>query len=144
MKNTTTKQDVNTTSRLGYFNQFNLVEPLSFHCLLLLLKLPLPGARLPWFHLVWGNKWRPWVIGWRWWSLWYYDGRWVWDDNYPLYESPDCPFIDSGFRFLENGRPDSFYTKWRWQPKACNLPRFNATKILEKLRNRRIAFIVTQ
>ncbi|XVF32598.1 hypothetical protein REPUB_Repub17cG0096100 [Reevesia pubescens] len=70
-----------------------------------------------------------------------YDGKWVWDDNYPLYQSPDCPFIDSGFRCLENGRPDSFYTKWRWQPKGCNLPRFNATKMLEKPRNRRLAFI---
>ncbi|XWS46804.1 hypothetical protein CRYUN_Cryun14cG0099800 [Craigia yunnanensis] len=70
-----------------------------------------------------------------------YDGKWVWDDNYPLYQSPDCPFIDSGFRCLENGRPDSFYTKWRWQPKGCNLPRFNATKMLEKLRNRHLAFI---
>ncbi|KAL4377365.1 hypothetical protein GQ457_02G003200 [Hibiscus cannabinus] len=70
-----------------------------------------------------------------------YDGKWVWDDNYPLYQSSDCPFIDSGFRCLENGRPDSFYTKWRWQPKACNLPRFNGTKMLEKLRNRRIAFV---
>ncbi|KAK6260110.1 hypothetical protein SCA6_014584 [Theobroma cacao] len=75
-----------------------------------------------------------------------YDGKWVWDDNYPLYQSPNCPFIDSGFRCLENGRPDSFYIKWRWQPKGCNLPRpapflFNATKMLEKLRNRRLAFI---
>ncbi|OMP05034.1 hypothetical protein COLO4_09111 [Corchorus olitorius] len=51
-----------------------------------------------------------------------YDGKWVWDDNYPLYQSPDCPFIDSGFRCSENDR-------------------FNATMMLEKLRNRRLAFI---
>ncbi|KAG8477706.1 hypothetical protein CXB51_027655 [Gossypium anomalum] len=72
-----------------------------------------------------------------------YDGKWVWDDNYPLYQSQDCPFADSGFRCLENGRPDSYYTKWRWQPHDCDLPRFNATMMLEKLRNRRLAFIVT-
>ncbi|MBA0741556.1 hypothetical protein Gogos_014698 [Gossypium gossypioides] len=53
-----------------------------------------------------------------------YDGKWVWDDNYPLYQSQDCPFADSGFRCLENGRPDSYYTKWRWQPHDCDLPRF--------------------
>lgn len=70
-----------------------------------------------------------------------YDGKWVWDDNYPLYQSQDCPFADSGFRCLENGRPDSYYTKWRWQPHDCDLPRFNATMMLEKLRNRRLAFI---
>lgn len=53
-----------------------------------------------------------------------FDGNWVWDDNYPLYRSSDCLFLDEGFRCLENGRPDNFYTKWRWQPNACNLPRF--------------------
>lgn len=51
-------------------------------------------------------------------------GNWVWDDNYPLYQSTDCLFLDEGFRCLENGRPDNFFTKWRWQPKDCNLPRF--------------------
>ncbi|KAH8515519.1 hypothetical protein H0E87_004115 [Populus deltoides] len=70
-----------------------------------------------------------------------FDGNWVWDDNYPLYQSQDCSFIDAGFRCLENGRPDSFYTKWRWQPKYCNLPRFDARLMLEKLRNRRLVFV---
>lgn len=53
-----------------------------------------------------------------------FEGDWVWDDSYPLYESRDCKFLDGGFRCSENGRPDSFYTKWRWQPRKCNLPRF--------------------
>lgn len=53
-----------------------------------------------------------------------FDGDWVWDENYPLYQSKDCSFLDEGFRCSENGRRDSFYTKWRWQPKHCNLPRF--------------------
>ncbi|KAI9181675.1 hypothetical protein LWI28_017416 [Acer negundo] len=70
-----------------------------------------------------------------------FDGNWVWDEKYPLYQSTDCPFLDQGFRCLENGRPDSFFTKWRWQPKHCNLPRFNATNMLEKLRNRRLVFV---
>ncbi|XP_058227076.1 protein trichome birefringence-like 11 isoform X2 [Rhododendron vialii] len=52
-----------------------------------------------------------------------FDGSWVWDDSYPLYKSEDCLFVDEGFRCSENGRPDNFYTKWRWQPKNCNLPR---------------------
>jgi hypothetical protein len=34
-----------------------------------------------------------------------FDGKWVWDDAYPLYESPDCPFLDVGFRCSENGTP---------------------------------------
>lgn len=53
-----------------------------------------------------------------------FEGNWVWDESYPLYESHDCLFLDDGFRCSENGRPDRFYTKWRWQPKDCNLPRF--------------------
>lgn len=70
-----------------------------------------------------------------------YEGNWIWDDDYPLYQSQDCPFVDAGFRCLENGRPDSFYTKWRWQPNGCDLPRFNATMMLEKMRNKRLAFV---
>ncbi|XP_020223249.1 protein trichome birefringence-like 11 [Cajanus cajan] len=69
-----------------------------------------------------------------------FEGNWVWDESYPLYHSKDCSFLDGGFRCSENGRPDLFYTKWRWQPKACNLPRFNATMMLEKLRNKRLVF----
>lgn len=44
--------------------------------------------------------------------------------GYPLYSSADCPFLDVGFRCADNGRPDASYTKWRWQPSRCDLPRF--------------------
>ncbi|XP_072993279.1 protein trichome birefringence-like 11 [Typha latifolia] len=70
-----------------------------------------------------------------------FDGKWVWDERYPLYESKDCPFLDEGFRCSENGRPDQHYTKWRWQPSRCNLPRFDAKNMLEKLRNRKLVFV---
>ncbi|MBA0710508.1 hypothetical protein Golax_009790 [Gossypium laxum] len=70
-----------------------------------------------------------------------FDGDWVWDETYPLYESRDCSFLDEGFRCTENGRPDLFYTKWRWQPKHCNLPRFDGKVMLEMLRNKRLVFV---
>lgn len=52
-----------------------------------------------------------------------FEGEWIWDDTYPLYQSRDCRFLDDGFKCTENGRPDKFYTKWRWEPEDCNLPR---------------------
>ncbi|KAM0841488.1 hypothetical protein ACQ4PT_058985 [Festuca glaucescens] len=70
-----------------------------------------------------------------------FDGKWVWDDSYPLYESRDCPFLDPGFRCSENGRPDASYSKWRWQPSRCDLARFDAKIMLKKLRNRRVVFV---
>lgn len=70
-----------------------------------------------------------------------FDGDWVWDESYPLYKSTDCWLLDAGFRCSESGRPDNFYTKWRWQPKHCNLPRFDAKLMLEKLRNKRVVFV---
>nr|CBX25309.1 hypothetical_protein [Oryza brachyantha] len=72
-----------------------------------------------------------------------FDGEWVWDDSYPLYDSRDCPFLDVGFRCSENGRPDASYSKWRWRPSRCDLPRFgfDARNMLEKLRDKRVVFV---
>ncbi|XP_054777835.1 protein trichome birefringence-like 10 [Prosopis cineraria] len=70
-----------------------------------------------------------------------FDGNWVWDESYPLYNSTVCSFMDQGFRCNENGRPDSIYTKWRWRPKECKLPRFDAGKMLEMFRNKRLVFV---
>ncbi|VAH49379.1 unnamed protein product [Triticum turgidum subsp. durum] len=71
----------------------------------------------------------------------FFDGEWVRDDSYPLYESKDCPFLDGGFRCSENGRPDASYTRWRWEPSCCDLPRFDAKSMLERLRNKRVVFV---
>lgn len=62
-----------------------------------------------------------------------FDGKWVQDESYPLYESKNCAFIDEGFRCTENGRPDRLYTQWRWQPARCNLPRSSLSTVKNDL-----------
>lgn len=52
-----------------------------------------------------------------------YNGRWVFDESYPLYGSKSCSFIDEGFSCEANGRTDGDYMKWRWKPNHCDIPR---------------------
>lgn len=52
-----------------------------------------------------------------------YDGRWVKDESYPLYQEGSCPLIDEQYDCFQNGRRDKNYLKYRWQPNGCNIPR---------------------
>ncbi|XP_010932482.2 protein trichome birefringence-like 1 [Elaeis guineensis] len=68
-------------------------------------------------------------------------GNWVKDDSYPLYPEGTCPHIDEPFNCYLNGRPDRAYPKLRWKPSGCNIPRLNATDMLERLRGKRLVFV---
>ncbi|XP_071738360.1 protein trichome birefringence-like 6 [Rutidosis leptorrhynchoides] len=68
-------------------------------------------------------------------------GSWVYDDSYPLYTTSTCPFIDEGFNCEGNGRLDKDYMKWWWKPHDCDIPRFNATNMLELIRGKRLVFV---
>ncbi|KAM7257876.1 hypothetical protein ACFE04_013617 [Oxalis oulophora] len=70
-----------------------------------------------------------------------FDGSWVIDDRYPLYNASECPFAEQGFNCLENGRTDQDYLKWRWKPSKCDIPRYSVHNILEQLRDKRIVFV---
>lgn len=53
----------------------------------------------------------------------FYDGKWVVDYKYPVYNAKDCPFLLEQFDCVGNRRPDRAYLKYRWQPTKCNLAR---------------------
>ncbi|EOA20491.1 hypothetical protein CARUB_v10000803mg [Capsella rubella] len=71
-----------------------------------------------------------------------YRGSWVKDDDeYPLYQPGSCPYVDEAFDCQRNGRRDSDYLNWRWKPDGCDLPRFNATDFLVKLRGKSLLLV---
>ncbi|KAG7555952.1 PMR5 N-terminal domain [Arabidopsis suecica] len=71
-----------------------------------------------------------------------YRGSWVKDDDvYPLYQPGSCPYVDEAFDCQRNGRRDSDYLNWRWKPDGCDLPRFNATDFLVKLRGKSLMLV---
>ncbi|KAM0843839.1 hypothetical protein ACQ4PT_057442 [Festuca glaucescens] len=70
-----------------------------------------------------------------------FDGSWVRDERYPLYNSSECPFAERGFNCLANGRKNTEYLKWRWKPRRCDMPQFSARSVLEWLRGKRVVFV---
>uniref|UniRef100_J3LZF7 Uncharacterized protein n=1 Tax=Oryza brachyantha TaxID=4533 RepID=J3LZF7_ORYBR len=71
-----------------------------------------------------------------------FSGGWVPDDDgYPFYPPGSCPHLDEDFNCHKNGRTDTSFLKWRWQPHACDIPRLNAIDFLERLRGQRIIFV---
>lgn len=71
-----------------------------------------------------------------------FSGKWVFDNtSYPLYKEQECKFMSDQLACEKFGRMDLNYQYWRWQPNQCDLPRFNATALLERLRNKRLTFV---
>ncbi|XP_057808203.1 protein trichome birefringence-like 34 isoform X2 [Salvia miltiorrhiza] len=70
-----------------------------------------------------------------------FEGRWIFDNvSLPFYEEK-CSFMLAEFACEAYGRKDLKYRNWRWQPHHCDLPRFNGTKFLEKIRGKRLMFV---
>ncbi|XP_062227630.1 protein trichome birefringence-like 37 [Phragmites australis] len=70
-----------------------------------------------------------------------FQGRWVADESYPLYNASNCPFVPDVFDCRRNGRPDTAYLKFRWSPSGCSLPRFDGVDFLRRWRGKTIMFV---
>ncbi|GMN40420.1 hypothetical protein TIFTF001_009638 [Ficus carica] len=71
-----------------------------------------------------------------------FSGNWVFDNkSYPLYGEKQCTFMSDQLACEKFGRQDLSFRNWRWQPHHCDIPRFNATALLERLRNKRLMFV---
>ncbi|XP_020213886.1 protein trichome birefringence-like 25 [Cajanus cajan] len=68
-------------------------------------------------------------------------GDWVADPSAPMYTNDSCRVMDAHQNCITNGRPDSGYLYWRWNPRGCQLPKFSPNKFLHIMRDKSWAFI---
>ena len=52
------------------------------------------------------------------------------------YSGSSCPYIRPGFNCQLNGRNDTKFLQYYWQPHGCNLPQFNPKDFLNRYRNK--------
>ncbi|QHO24781.1 hypothetical protein HN51_048289 [Arachis hypogaea] len=70
------------------------------------------------------------------------NGKWVFNNSIkPLYTDKSCPYISRPFSCVKNGRVDSHYINWEWQPQHCTLPQFDPKLALKKLQGKRLLFV---
>ncbi|WOH11352.1 hypothetical protein DCAR_0830834 [Daucus carota subsp. sativus] len=72
----------------------------------------------------------------------YAKGKWIPDDNRPLYSGFGCKqWLSSMWACRLTQRTDFAYEKLRWQPKNCEMDNLTGSKFLSRMQNKTIAFI---
>ncbi|KAJ7956001.1 Protein trichome birefringence-like [Quillaja saponaria] len=72
----------------------------------------------------------------------YAKGKWVPDNNRPLYSGFGCKQWLSGMWACRlTQRTDFAYEKLRWQPKECQMEEFEGSKFLGRMQNKILAFV---
>ncbi|KAF3947106.1 hypothetical protein CMV_026716 [Castanea mollissima] len=72
----------------------------------------------------------------------YAKGKWVPDNNRPLYSGFNCKQWLSGMWACRlTQRTDFAYEKLRWQPKYCQMEEFEGSKFLRKMQGKTLAFV---
>ncbi|KAK6946604.1 PC-Esterase [Dillenia turbinata] len=71
----------------------------------------------------------------------FFKGTWVIDETTPYYGKGSCPFIEKQFDCEGNGRTDSLYLEYSWQPSSCDLPRFNGQDFVTRFKGKKILFV---
>uniref|UniRef100_A0ACD5YDE5 Uncharacterized protein n=1 Tax=Avena sativa TaxID=4498 RepID=A0ACD5YDE5_AVESA len=72
----------------------------------------------------------------------YRNGGWVPDDNRPLYSGLRCKrWLSESWNCRLTQRKDFAYEKFKWQPKGCDLPLFQAAQFLRRMQDKTIAYV---
>ncbi|KAL5714101.1 protein trichome birefringence-like [Ranunculus cassubicifolius] len=70
-----------------------------------------------------------------------FSGDWIPNLSPLIYTNNTCSEIQGHQNCIKNGRPDSGYIYWKWRPHECDLPRFDAERFLNQMRNKSWGFI---
>jgi hypothetical protein len=63
----------------------------------------------------------------------YRNGKWVSDNRRPLYSGFGCKqWLSESWSCRLTQRTDFAYEKFRWQPEACEMPEFEASRFLRR------------
>ncbi|KAI4303629.1 hypothetical protein MLD38_039237 [Melastoma candidum] len=70
-----------------------------------------------------------------------FKGDWIPNPSGPAYTNRTCRFIEGHQNCMTNGRPDTGYLYWRWNPRNCELLPFDARRFLDLMRDKTWALI---